>query len=303
MKELVVISGKGGTGKTSVVASFAALAQNKVLADCDVDAADLHLILQPEIEQRHPFTAGHEAVIRQDDCIRCGGCLAHCRFHAVRKQGQHADQATFTIDPIACEGCSVCVHMCPVHAIDFPETQCGHWFISATRHGPLVHAQLAIAAENSGKLVSIVRRQAATLAEQQGLDLIIVDGAPGIGCPVIACLTGASLALIVTEPTVSGLHDLERVAQLARQMRVRTAVCINKHDINPDVTAHIERTCKAQNIPVVGAIAYDPAVTHAQTAGLSVIEHTANGLAAQFRTVWQNTNELLHQHSPADIHA
>ncbi len=302
MKELVVISGKGGTGKTSVVASFATLAQNKVLADCDVDAADLHLILQPDIEQRHPFTAGRQALIRQDDCIRCGGCLAHCRFRAVRKNGQHAGQATLTIDPIACEGCGVCVQMCPLNAIDFPETHCGHWFISSTRHGQLVHAQLAIAAENSGKLVTIVRQQAAQLARQQNLDLVIIDGAPGIGCPVIACLTGASLALIVTEPTVSGLHDLERVAQLAKQIRVPTAVCINKHDINPDLTARIQQTCNTQGIPVVGAIDYDPVVTHAQTAGQSVVEHSHNGIATQLRTLWQNTNQLLHQPRTADIH-
>ena len=189
MKELVVISGKGGTGKTSVVASFAALTKDAVLADCDVDAADLHLVLTPEVKRREEFWSGHEAVIRQADCIRCGACLAHCRFEAVKMDGQAAGEATFTIDPVACEGCGVCVRFCPVKAIDFPERRCGEWYISDTRCGPMVHARLGIAAENSGQLVSLVRREARRIAGEQGKSLILVDGPPGIGCPVIASVT------------------------------------------------------------------------------------------------------------------
>lgn len=195
MKELVIISGKGGTGKTSVTASFALLADRPVIADCDVDAADLHLVLSPRIAERHEFRNGHEAVIRQDDCVGCGACLAHCRFNAVRLNGKTTGKAMFSIDPFACEGCGVCVRFCPAQAIDFPERICGEWMVSDTRCGPMVHARLGIASENSGKLVSTVRREARRIAEEEHRSLAIVDGPPGIGCPVIASVTGASLVL------------------------------------------------------------------------------------------------------------
>ncbi|MGB7629601.1 MAG: ATP-binding protein, partial [Candidatus Deferrimicrobium sp.] len=225
MKELVIISGKGGTGKTSLTASFVVLADRPVIADCDVDAADLHLVLSPRINERHEFRSGHEAVIRQDDCNGCGTCLADCRFDAVRMNGKAAGNATFVIDPVACEGCGVCIRFCPEKAIDFPERPCGEWMISETRCGPMVHARLGVGAENSGKLVSTVRREARRIAEEEHRFLVIVDGPPGIGCPVIASVTGATHVLAVTEPTVSGEHDLERVLSLTRHFSIPAAVC------------------------------------------------------------------------------
>jgi len=275
MKELVVISGKGGTGKTSLAASFAVLADRPVVADCDVDAADLHLVLSPRIKERHEFRSGHEAVIRQEDCIGCGACLAHCRFGAVRMNGKSAGDATFFIDPVACEGCGVCVRFCPEKAIDFPERLCGEWIISETRCGPMVHARLGVAAENSGKLVSTVRREARRIAEEELRSLVIVDGPPGIGCPVIASLTGATLVLAVTEPTVSGEHDLERVLSLTRHFSIPAVVCVNKWDLNPEMTKRIEDKARQAGARVVGRIRYDRAVTLAQMQERAVVETEA----------------------------
>jgi len=275
MKELVVISGKGGTGKTSLAASFAVLAHRPVVADCDVDAADLHLVLSPRIKERHEFRSGHEAVIRQEDCIGCGACLAHCRFGAVRMNGKSAGDATFFIDPVACEGCGVCVRFCPEKAIDFPERLCGEWMISETRCGPMVHARLGVAAENSGKLVSTVRREALRIAEEENHPLVIVDGPPGIGCPVIASVTGATLVLAVTEPTVSGEHDLERVLSLTRHFSISAAVCVNKWDLNPEMTERVEDKAGRTGARVVGRIRYDRAVTLAQMQERAVVETEA----------------------------
>lgn len=315
MKELVVISGKGGTGKTSLAASFAVLADRPVIADCDVDAADLHLVLSPRVKERHEFRSGHEAVIRQDDCTGCGACLAHCRFGAVltpavqdewRMSGRtrmscsdcayckrscdlrtnaiigemrqalgETRPAAYAIDPIACEGCGVCVRFCPENAIDFPERLSGEWMVSETRCGPMVHARLGVAAENSGKLVSLVRREARRIAESENQHLIIVDGPPGIGCPVIASVTGATLVLAVTEPTVSGEHDLERVLSLTRHFDIPAAVCVNKWDLNPEMTGRIEDKARKAGARIVGRIRYDRAVTLAQMRGLAVVETEA----------------------------
>lgn len=273
MKELVIISGKGGTGKTSITASFAVLADRPVIADCDVDAADLHLVLSPRIKQRHEFRSGHEAVIRQDDCIGCGACLADCRFDAVRMNGKAAVRgATFFIDPVACEGCGVCVRFCPEKAIDFQERLCGEWMISDTRCCPMVHARLGVAAENSGKLVSTVRREARRIAEEEHRSLVIVDGPPGIGCPVIASVTGATLVLAITEPTVSGEHDLERVLSLTRHFNISTAICVNKWDLNPEMTERIEDKARRAGVRVVGRIRYDRSVTLAQMQARAVVE-------------------------------
>ncbi|PIU45073.1 MAG: (4Fe-4S)-binding protein [Ignavibacteriales bacterium CG07_land_8_20_14_0_80_59_12] len=274
-KELVVISGKGGTGKTSVTASFAVLANSPVICDCDVDAADLHLILSPRVNERHEFRSGHEAVIRMADCIGCGACLAHCRFGAVRMNGKAAGEATFVIDPVSCEGCGVCVRFCPEQAIDFPERLCGEWMISETRCGPMIHARLGVAAENSGKLVSTVRREARRIAEEQGRSVVLADGPPGIGCPVIASVTGATLVLVVTEPTVSGEHDLERVLSLARHFAIPAAVCVNKWDLNPEMTERIENRARQAGARVTGRIRYDRAVTLAQMQGRAVVETEA----------------------------
>jgi len=287
MRELVIISGKGGTGKTSIVASFAALAKDKVLADCDVDAADLHLIMKPEVGRREAFSGGKEAVIRQEDCIACGACRARCRFEAIRRDGGGAGEAVFTVDPFACEGCGVCVEVCPVKAVDFRPRRSGEWFISETRHGPMVHARLGIAEENSGKLVTMVRQQASRIAQERGLELVIIDGPPGLGCPVIASIGGASLVLAVTEPTLSGLHDLRRVVDLARHFKVPVMVCVNKWDINPEMTAEIRGYCDRHGLPVAGELPYDPIVTRAQLAGESVVEHADSRIADEIGRMWE----------------
>lgn len=285
--ELVVISGKGGTGKTSLTASFAVLAGNAVLADCDVDAADLHLILTPKELERHEFRSGHQAAIRKADCVGCGICLEYCRFNAIGMARDGNSLPTFTVDPISCEGCGVCVRFCPVKAVDFPERICGEWMVSDTRCGIMVHARLGLAAENSGRLVSIVRREARRIAEEQGNGLIIVDGPPGIGCPVISSLTGASQVLVVSEPTVSGEHDLERVLALTRHFSIPTAVCVNKWDINPEMAERIEKMAHGAGARVAGRIRYDSAVTTAQLLELAAVETDAPS-AEDIRRVWDN---------------
>jgi MinD superfamily P-loop ATPase len=293
MKELVVISGKGGTGKTSITASFAVLAERAVIADCDVDAADLHLVLSPEIHQRSVFVSGHEARIRTDECAGCGVCEQLCRFDAVRKLVQRDETVVYAIDPIACEGCGVCVRHCPRYAIDFPERECGEWFVSQTRCGPMVHASLFAAAENSGKLVSLVREKARAVAKDDGRGLVLIDGSPGIGCPVIASITGVSLALVVTEPTVSGLHDLERIAQVTAHFRVPTCVCINKWDLNSEMTERITTLSRARGLAMVGRVRYDPAVTRAQLKALSLVEYADGGAASDVRRLWKTVVDHL----------
>lgn len=287
IRELVVLSGKGGTGKTSVTASFALLAKKAVLADCDVDAADLHLLLTPMVEQRHAFMSGHEAVIRQQDCTGCGTCMDSCRFDAIRRDG-----TSYRIDPVACEGCGVCYRLCSAKAIDFPERVCGEWMVSGTRCGPMVHAQLGVAAENSGKLVTTVREQAWSVAVDKRIPLIISDGPPGIGCPVIASLSGVSLAVVITEPTVSGLHDLQRLLALARHFSVPTAVCVNKWDINPQQTERIEAAAEAAGAVILGRIRYDRLVTQAQLQQKAVVELEAVA-ADDIRVIWKQVTALL----------
>ncbi len=293
MKELVVISGKGGTGKTSIVAALASLAENVVLADCDVDAADLHLVTEPQIEHRASFQAGRVAQIRQEDCIQCGVCQARCRFDAIQTFEVGGNQTGYRIDPIFCEGCGVCVHFCTARAIDFPEKTCGEWFISQTRYGPMVHARLGIAEENSGKLVSLVRTEAKKIAEETKRELVLIDGSPGIGCPVIASLTGASLVLIVTEPTKSGLHDLERVVQLAQHFQIPVVVAVNKYDINEAVSLEVENYCREHNLASAGQIPYDICFTQAQLAKQSIVEYDDGPAAAAIRGLWCKIREIL----------
>jgi len=289
MNELVVISGKGGTGKTSVTASFAVLADRPVICDCDVDAADLHLVLEPQIREHHEFQSGHEAIIRQDACTSCGVCAELCRFGAVKTRESGEGDLLFFIDPVSCEGCGVCVRFCPAGAIDFPERLCGQWFVSDTRCGPMVHARLGIAAENSGKLVSTVRREASRLAEEENYKMVIVDGPPGIGCPVIASVTGATQVLIVTEPTVSGEHDLERVLSLTRHFQIPAAICVNKWDINVEMTRQIEDKARLAGASVAGRICYDRAVTLAQIQKKAVVEIDAPS-ADDIKQLWKNLN-------------
>lgn len=294
MTELVICSGKGGTGKTSVAAAFATLAGDFVLADCDVDAANLHLVMDPVVETTTPFVAGHTAVIRAADCAACGECASLCRFDAVAAIPDGHGGRTYEVDPLQCEGCGVCVRFCSADAIDFPERRCGEWYRSRTARGPMVHAALDVGAENSGKLVTVVREQARLVAGRSGAEMILVDGPPGIGCPVTAALTGSDLTLLVTEPSLSGLHDLGRIADLADHFGVPAMVCINKHDLSPRLTANIEESCRERDLPVVGRVPFDPAVNEAVAAGLSLIEHAPHSEAARALTVmWRRIERRL----------
>jgi MinD superfamily P-loop ATPase len=300
MKELVVVSGKGGTGKTSVVASFASLAEQAVIADCDVDAADLHLVLQPRILRRENFQGGSKARIKPGHCTACGKCEELCRFDAIYFDGPGNGRLpkTFRVDTIACEGCGVCFDFCAEKAIQFEPVLCGPWFVSETRCGPMVHARLGVAAENSGKLVTQLRRTAQQVADAQRREIILCDGSPGIGCPVIASLTGASLALFVVEPTGSGQHDFLRVAQLATQLGVPGIVAVNKADLNEEVTRSLEQLARERGMTVVGRIPYDRAVTQAQIAGQTVVEASDGPAAQAIRGLWVETQKRLGLSAP-----
>jgi MinD superfamily P-loop ATPase len=292
VRELVVISGKGGTGKTSIVASFFALARKAAVADCDVDAADLHLVLDPAVDRRWTFSGGATAVIDPDRCNGCGVCVERCRFGAIRTTGA-GPRSACDVDTVSCEGCGVCVDVCPEQAASLVFPVSGEWFVSGTRYGPMVHARLGIAQENSGKLVSLVRREARAVAAASRRGLLICDGSPGIGCPVIASITGAHMALIVTEPTLSGLHDLERVSELCRQFNLKTGVCINRADINPPVADRIEAASAARGVPVLGRIRYDDAVTAAQIRRMAVVENGDGPAARDIRALWARVRHEL----------
>lgn len=289
IKELAIISGKGGTGKTSVAASLAALATSVVLADCDVDAADLHLLLRPEILRQNSFSGGVRARIKPGHCTACGKCEEICRFDAVFYDGPGNGlfPQTFRVDPIACEGCGVCAWFCAEEAIIMEPETSGVWYVSETRFGPMVHARLGIAAENSGKLVTIVRNEARRIAEENKKDLIIIDGPPGIGCPVIASVTGASLVLVVTEPTISGEHDMARVLSLAKHFDIPAAVCVNKWDLNAAMTEQIEEKARRSGARITERIRYDRAVTTAQIQERAVVETNAPS-ASDIRSLWAN---------------
>jgi MinD superfamily P-loop ATPase len=286
MKELIVISGKGGTGKTSLIAAFASLAESKVLCDADVDAADLHLILHPQVRLRADFKSGHTADIDENKCTECGQCLDLCKFGAISDD--------FKVNPVDCEGCGVCVYFCPEKAIDFPENTCGEWFISDTRFGPMVHARLGIAEENSGKLVTLVRQESKKLADEKNINLILTDGPPGVGCPVIASIGGASAVLVVAEPTLSGIHDMERVIQLAKHFKVPAMVCVNKFDLNRDLTRDIEAFAEGEGLSSLGRIPFDPIFIEAMVQGLTVFEYnTGSKAGAAVRQIWQNLSKRL----------
>ena len=284
MKELVVLSGKGGTGKTSIVGSFAAIAQRKVLVDCDVDAADLNLLLSPSIQEENEFWSGQVAFIDRQKCNECGLCQELCRFDAIKQ---------FSVDPVACEGCGFCFHICPVEAITMKDCLAGHWFISNSNYGPLVHARLGIAQENSGKLVALVRKQAREIAEKEEFNYIISDGPPGIGCPVISSLSGADLALLVTEPTLSGIHDFERVLGVCQHFGIPAMVCINKYDLNRDNTRQIENFCLNQGVQVAAWIPFDNVVTEAMVRGIPVVEYSQGKVSQQIASLWQTIRKVL----------
>ena len=281
MKEIVCISGKGGTGKTSLTAAFSHLAENKMVCDLDVDAPDLHLILKPRIEVTEEFYSGNEAIIDPDRCEGCGQCAELCRFGAVFESGD-----VYEIDPLRCEGCKLCVEMCPEEAIDFPARHCGQWFRSESRFGPVFHAQLFPVEENSGRLVALLRQEARQTAEQKGYSLVLADGAPGIGCPVIASLSGADLAVIISEPTVSGRHDLERVADLCAYFGMPAAVVINKADLNEDACRDIESFCRKRGLDLLGRVSHDDRFVAAMIQEKAVTELEDSPLSGQIRRIW-----------------
>jgi MinD superfamily P-loop ATPase len=287
MPEILVISGKGGTGKTSITAAFSHLAGEHVVCDLDVDAPDLHLLLQPIIEQTHEFWSGHVARIRQDECTQCGQCSQVCRFNAI-----DVHDGQFSINTLKCEGCKVCVTLCPSNAIDFTPNHCGNWYLSHTRFGPMVHAQLFPAEENSGRLVAELRKEARQLATALGINLILSDGPPGIGCPVISALSGTDTAIIVTEPTPSGLHDLERTVELCRHFSIPTAVIINKRNLAQKISDTIFKYCRKSDIPVVASLPHDLVFTEAMVHGQTVTEYSDDTLTDALKEAWQEILNL-----------
>jgi MinD superfamily P-loop ATPase len=280
MKQLTILSGKGGTGKTSITASFAVLAKNAVVADCDVDAPDLHMLLHPEIINAQEFIGPKMAIIDKAKCIQCGSCRENCNFEAVTSD--------FEVDTIACEGCGVCKVVCPVNAITLAERVSGKAYISKIKYGFMSHALLYPGESNSGKLVTLVRQNAKILAEKENRDLIIIDGSPGIGCPVIASITGVDAALVVTEPTLSGIHDLERVLKLLDHFNVAPFVCINMYDVNADNTNKILSFCRENRIDVVGIILFSSEVTQAMVNGKTIVEYSAeNSVTEEITSMWK----------------
>ncbi len=294
MKQLVILSGKGGTGKTTVAAALAHLASQEapiVLVDADVDAANLELVLSPELLEEHAFFSSKVAVIDPDSCEACGRCVEVCRFEAVISPQSGSN--SFSIDPVACEGCAVCYYQCPAEAISLKEPQDGRWFRSQTPFGPLVHAHLFAGQENSGKLVSEVRQYARKIASEEGVQYSIIDGPPGIACPVIAATTGVDLALIVVEPTVSGAHDLERVLAVSDHFGVPAVVCINKYDINLDQTRGITAYCVERGVEVAACIPFDTAVTEAMVQGKPITAYGDGRVSEELRKLWLHVRARL----------
>jgi len=285
MKQMTILSGKGGTGKTTITASLAALSREAVLADCDVDASNLHLLLKPDVKETFEFKGLNLAVIDSERCTHCGLCEEKCRFGAIHG---------FEVDSIHCEGCGVCVEICPVQAIDFVERICGHAYISETKYGPMSHARLIPGMENSGKLVTLVRQNAKMLAEEGGYQLVLVDGPPGIGCPVIASLSEIDKGLVVVEPTLSGIHDLKRALELLDHFGVEPLVCVNKHDLNDENTGAIEWFCNEEGIVLIGHVPFDPDVTKAMVAGYPVVEYEPDSPASKaIKSMWERLSSIL----------
>ena len=284
IKQLAIVSGKGGTGKTTIAAAFASLARNKVLVDCDVDAADLHLLLQPKILAQQKYFGGRSPQVNLERCTQCGLCNDICRFYAI-------DQGV--VDPVSCEGCGFCSHICPEDAIAMEEAFSGDWFVSATPYGPFVHARLGIGEENSGKLVTVVRKKAVEIAQEKDLRLILIDGPPGIGCPVTASLTGVSVILAITEPTLSGIHDLERILKLSDHFKIPSMVCINKFDINLENSTRIASYCETNGSRLIGQIPYEPKVIEALINRKTVMEYPCNEVQGIVRRMWQEVEDTL----------
>jgi MinD superfamily P-loop ATPase len=279
MKQIIVLSGKGGTGKTTITAAFAVLAKKAVFADCDVDAPDLHMLLHPEIIETREFRGSKIAVIDEAKCVKCGVCREKCRFDAITHN--------LTVDPFSCEGCGICTITCPVNAVKLTERISGYAYISKIKYGFMAHALLNPGEANSGKLVTLVRQNAKLLAEKERNNLIIIDGPPGIGCPVIASVTGVDAGLLITEPTTSGIHDLERAIQLLRHFNVKALVCVNMYDVNKDNTYKISRFCEENGLKVVGNIPFNPVVTEAMVNGKTIMEHSPEcDVAKEIAAIW-----------------
>lgn len=283
VQQVVVLSGKGGTGKTSLTAAYASLAGTSIIADCDVDAANLHLILDSRELEQHEFISGHVATIRSDDCAACGLCATLCRFEAIAVKS-----GIYSVDSIRCEGCGLCVDACPVGAIDFPPSLCGTWMVSQTPFGPLVHARLQAAAENSGKLVTLVRKHAHALAVAEGLPLVIVDGPPGIGCPAIASMTGADRIVLVTEPSMSAICDVKRVADLVSSFSIPISVVVNKCDIDEGLTDELIQWCEQSGYSFAGSVSFDESIVQAHIAGCNPIGFVSERTERQIRSIWEN---------------
>ena len=283
IKQLAIVSGKGGTGKTTIAAAFASLAKNKVMVDCDVDAADLYLLLRPKVLKQEKYFGGRSPRVDLDKCTQCGLCTEVCRFHAIENG---------VVDYVSCEGCGFCSHICPEDAITMEEAFSGDWFVSDTPYGPFVHARLGIGEENSGKLVTVVRKKATEITKEKGLDLILIDGPPGIGCPVTASMTGVDLVLAVTEPTLSGIHDLERILKLADHFKIPSAVCINKFDINLENTDRIAAYCEKNGSKIIGKIPYEPKVVEALVNRKTVMEYPCNEIQGIIRQMWEKIEAI-----------
>lgn len=288
MKQIVIISGKGGTGKTILTAAFASLVKKKVLADCDVDAANLYLIVHPEVKETHPFTGGEKAIYHEEKCTYCGVCVSLCRFDAIHS----SDEGNISIDPFSCEGCRVCALSCPAQAIEMKPAVCGEWYNSQTKYGPFVHARLNPGEENSGKLVSVVRQKAKEIAESNSMEWVLIDGPPGIGCPVIASLSGVDLAVVVTEPTFSAIHDMERVIETSKHFNVKTACIVNKYDINKQNTQEVINWCQNNNVKFLGKISYSDEAIKAVTQGIPIPELPGSGLAKEIKEIWLNLKNM-----------
>ncbi len=284
MKQITVISGKGGTGKTSITAAFASLSKDAVIADCDVDAPDLHLILKPNVIKEENFYGHDMPVIDKEKCINCGLCRENCRFDAITDDIEIIEER--------CEGCGVCEYVCPINAITMKKKKSGKIFSSITRFGPMTHAKLETGEETSGLLVSFVREKAKAIAEREKKDIIIIDGPPGIGCPVIASITGVNLVLIVTEPTMSGLHDLERILDVSDHFGVPSVICINKYNINKDMTNRIEKYCNKKGIEIIGKIPFTKKFTEAMINGQTVVEYDKE-LRDLISNVWKILYEKI----------
>jgi MinD superfamily P-loop ATPase len=286
MKQLTILSGKGGTGKTTITASFAVLAKNAVLADCDVDAPDLHMLLHPEVIKTQEFKGSKVAVIDKTKCTNCGVCREKCRFDAITED--------IKVDPIACEGCGICAAICPEDAITLAERVSGYAYISKTNYGFMAHALLSPGEANSGKLVTLVRQNARILSEKENSDLIIIDGPPGIGCPVIASVTGVDAGLVVTEPTMSGIHDFKRALRLLEHFNVTPFVCVNMYDVNRDNTEKIMHFCEENSIEIAGRIPFNPKVTEAMVNGKTIIDYSPESdVAKEIEVIWKKLRSFL----------